>query len=195
MDVEILQVVALIFEIAGFTLACVHIFQKELIALWDLRVDSLRESHFSYFGALDGADEDMSLPIEERDIIARNNYMIFGLTIVMWIPVFVYVVDFSSHPGWWIPEFFAAGCLSMLVAMGIRLLIVLMATILFVLLRLAGDGNSVIGIGLFLAGLGLSFETYQVWHGSLKWASVAIWAIVVVILGAIFWRYVQQRRN
>jgi hypothetical protein len=79
--------------------------------------------------------------------------------------------------------------------MGIRLLIVLMATILFVLLRLAGDGNSVIGIGLFLAGLGLSFETYQVWHGSLKWASVAIWAIVVVILGAIFWRYVQQRRN
>ena len=190
---DLLQVIALACEIIGFSLALVHIYQSQLIEIMNKRVESNFDAYFGVFTALDGADADMTESEETRDAKAFNNYMIIILGMILWIPVYLFKVEYGSGIGWGFLELIVAYFYAFLIAMGFRLVLVIAAAILVGILLLAGRGNIVVGFGFILAAVGFLFELYQVYYGDYWWIAATIVCVIGVVGSSAAWAWMSRR--
>src|SRR5260370_29304483 len=149
-------------------------------------VVGIRDMWFSGF-ALFGADSDKSVPIEIRDAQANGNAIFAVLGIANLIILFWHF-NFGRGFLWGIAEFLCALLISGPVALACLIILIIAVNGIIALAELAGRGDMIIGTGFFLAACGMAIETCQVWESPYRWAAIAIWVTVMVLVGATLLR-------
>lgn len=187
-----IQVIALVLETTGFLLTFIHIFKNRLSILINSLLDKFPNSELFWTVDLNPDGKDMS--ISDSFILTQGlkNVLSFGLS--LWIAI----ISIGAIDNLIIRIILIILAIILVPLLSFVLNVILSALSGFVItlyiraLQKAGKGDFIGGLGLSLALIGLGFETYQVYMGSLKQYAFYICGGFLIILFLLNYKVINR---
>jgi len=188
MSMDQLQVIALILELTGIGLTIIHIykndFSKSASGLIERSVKFIGLDQFA--NVTGGIDYDFThLSKEEREQVFHTRMVTILGAFILTLILFS-TVDYGTGILWNFAEFISAYFQSFIYIILVQYtLVAIVGSILYVC-RWSGRGDTIIGIGLGLAGVGLIIEAIQIYFSSLNWTLWVILAFLALFISIPF---------
>lgn len=181
-----LQVIALVLEIFGFSIAYIHIFKRSIsIKIEDYFTKKLLDLKSFYTIYIGGAIDYTSNLSDEDKKMAGKFRSVKSLIVLVLFIYFFNSIDFGDGILWGGLEIFTLLIIVSFASIFLTMIILplfnhLLQKIIDLIFSF-GKGSFIAGIGLIFAIAGILIETYQVYMSIYWWIALSVWSFAFII--------------